>query len=212
VKIILASNNKGKIQEFRALLKPFDIDLIAQSELNVPDIAETGLSFIENALIKARHASRLTGLPALADDSGLAVRALHGAPGIYSARYAGEKAAAADNIQKLLHELKSTPADKREAEFHCVLAFLSHADDPTPLVCDGKWAGFITDAPRGTSGFGYDPVFYVPSQQKTAAELPPDIKNNISHRGIALQLLLKMLAEKIHEDGAFSQTINKNLF
>lgn len=197
MKVVLASNNSGKIREFRELLQHFHIDLIPQRELGVEEIEETGLTFIENALIKARHASRITGLPAIGDDSGLAVIALQGAPGIYTARYAGPNATSADNIQKLLSELKQVPDDRRQAYFHCVLVYLSHPNDPIPLVCDGSWQGMILREPQGTGGFGYDPVFYVPSEKKSSAELPPDIKNTLSHRGIALRSLLKLLPEKL---------------
>lgn len=196
-KVVLASNNTGKIHEFNELLKNFHLDIIPQSEFGINDVEETGLTFIENALIKARHAASLTGLPAIADDSGLAVKALQGAPGIYSARYAGPKANASDNIKKLLANLRDVPDDQRQAQFHCVLVYISHDKDPTPLVCDGSWSGIILSAPQGENGFGYDPVFYVPSENKSAAELPPEIKNKISHRGIALQSLLKLLPEKL---------------
>jgi len=197
MRIVLASNNLGKIREFRELLSNFQLDVIPQAELNVPEAEETGLSFIENAIIKARHAARITGLPALADDSGLAVTALQGAPGIYSARYAGAQANAKDNIKKLLSEMKDLPDEKRGASFHCVLVFMSHEHDPTPLVCDGKWSGRILHEPRGTDGFGYDPVFFDPTMQQSAAELPLAVKNKISHRGIALQSLLNLLPEKL---------------
>jgi XTP/dITP diphosphohydrolase len=197
IRVVLASNNPGKIQEFREILNDFYLDIVPQSELGVEEAEETGLTFIENALIKARHAASKTGLPAIADDSGLAVLALHGAPGIYSARYAGPKATAQDNIEKLLANLDTIPDEKRHAEFHCVLVFMSHDKDPTPLVCDGKWSGMILRAPSGENGFGYDPLFYIPAEQKTAAELSSVIKNKISHRGIALQSLLKMLPEKL---------------
>ena len=199
MKVVLASNNQGKILEFRELFKNFHFDLIPQAELGVAEIEETGLSFIENALIKARHASRVTGLPAIADDSGLAVAALSGEPGIFSARYAGPNAKSADNIKKLLTALNDVSDENRQACFHCVLVFMCHANDPTPLVCDGKWSGSILHEPKGSQGFGYDPVFYVPAEKKTAAELPLALKNKISHRGIALQSLLKMLPEKINE-------------
>jgi XTP/dITP diphosphohydrolase len=197
MKVVLASNNAGKVREFRELLKDFHIDLIPQADLGVEEVEETGLSFIENAIIKARHAAKITGLPALADDSGLAVDALRGSPGIYSARYAGAQATAEDNIQKLLAELKEVPEKNRTASFHCVLVYMSHSLDPTPLICDGKWPGMVLHAPRGDAGFGYDPIFYVPSEHKTAAELPGHIKNKISHRGIALQSLLKILPDKL---------------
>jgi XTP/dITP diphosphohydrolase len=199
MKVILASNNPGKIREFGELFKPFSIELVPQAELGISDAEETGLTFIENALIKARHAAKISGLPAIADDSGLSVSALNGAPGIYSARYAGKKANAGENIQKLLVALHGVPDDKRNASFHCVLAFLAHADDPTPLVSDGRWPGFILQAPQGEHGFGYDPVFYVPSEKKSAAELPAAVKNKISHRGIALRMLINHMTEKLHE-------------
>lgn len=197
MKIVLASNNKGKIREFTELLKDFHCEIIPQAELGVDDIEETGLTFIENALIKARHASRVTGLPAIADDSGLAVQALLGAPGIYSARYAGSPTNAANNIRKLLDNMKHIPEDKRQASFHCVLAFMTHAEDPTPIICDGIWQGKILHEPIGENGFGYDPIFYVPTEKKSSAQLPAELKNRISHRGIALQSLLKLLPEKL---------------
>jgi len=197
MKIVLASNNVGKIREFRELLSHLNLEIIPQADLDVPEAEETGLTFIENALIKARHAAKLTGLPALADDSGLSVHALQGAPGIYSARYAGVKAASKDNIHKLLAAMKDVPDDQRVASFHCVLALMTHETDPTPLVCDGKWTGTILREPRGTDGFGYDPIFFDPTRKQSAAELPPEVKNKISHRGIALQSLLTLLPEKI---------------
>lgn len=199
MKVVLASHNQGKIREFQALLKNYAIEIIPQAELGVDDIAETGVTFVENALIKARHAARITGLPALADDSGLTVATLKGAPGIYSARYAGEAKASKANIAKLLTELDGLPEEKRRAYFYCVLVFLTHENDPTPLICDGKWHGRILTAPRGEFGFGYDPVFYVPSEGLASAELTPEIKNTLSHRGIALQSLLKLLPDKINE-------------
>ena len=199
MKIVLASHNAGKIREFRELLIPFNLDVVPQAELQVEEPEETGLSFIENALLKARHAALHTGLPAIADDSGLAVAALAGQPGIYSARYAGVKASADQNIQKLLAQLNAVPDEKRCAYFYCALAFITHADDPTPLICTGKWHGKILKMPKGTKGFGYDPVFYVPDYNMTAAELPADVKNKISHRGMALASLLTLLPEKLHE-------------
>ncbi|VVC74753.1 dITP/XTP pyrophosphatase [Aquicella siphonis] len=197
MKVVLASNNPGKVGEFQELLKNLPIDLLPQSELGIDEAEETGLSFVENAIIKARHAAQAAGLPAIADDSGLAVDALNGAPGIYSARYAGKNAAAQDNIHKLLLDLENVPEEKRTASFHCVLVFMAHALDPTPLICQGKWSGMILRAPQGGNGFGYDPVFYVPAEKKSAAELPNQVKNKISHRGIALQSLLKMLPDKL---------------
>lgn len=198
MKIVLASSNSGKIKEFNALLKDLNIDVIPQSEFGIKDAEETGLTFIENAMIKARHAAAQSGLPALADDSGLCVSALLGAPGIYSARYAGKEANAKANIQKLLTELSDVPPEKRNAAFHCALVFMLHAKDPTPLVCEGRWEGMIGNKPSGQEGFGYDPIFYVASEKKTASELPPALKNRLSHRYQALQQLLKRLPEKIN--------------
>lgn len=195
MKIVLASHNAGKIRELSALLNSFDITIIPQAELNINEAEETGLTFIENALIKARHASAATGLPALADDSGLVVDALNGQPGIYSARYAGAKATSKERIEKLLTELKHVPDEKRHAHFYCVLALLKHQHDPTPFICTGKWEGKILHTPRGEDGFGYDPIFYVTAEKKTAAELPLAIKNKISHRGLALQRLMTMLPD-----------------
>ncbi len=197
MKIILASNNAGKVKEFNALFAPLKLQIIPQSELNVEEIEETGLTFIENAILKARHAAKITGLPALADDSGLVVDSLQGAPGIYSARYAGSKASADDNIQKLLTDLNNVTDVRRLAHFHCALVFMQHANDPTPLVCEGKWHGTILHAKKGDYGFGYDPVFYDATLEKTAAELPLAIKNKISHRGMALESLLKLLPGKL---------------
>lgn len=197
MKVVLASNNTGKIIELSDALKQFQIELIPQSQLGVTEIEETGLSFIENALIKARYASRITGLPAFADDSGLVVPKLNGAPGIYSARYAGISATANDNINKLLAALKDVPDKDRVAYFYCVLVFILHDHDPIPLICDGIWSGIIAKEAIGSSGFGYDPIFYDPSLQKTAAELVLAHKNKISHRGIALQQLKTKLAERI---------------
>lgn len=195
MKIILASHNQGKIQEFQALLKDLQLELIPQAEKNVVDIEETALTFVENALLKARHACQQTGLPVIADDSGLVVPALNGAPGIYSARYAGKNSTAAKNIDKLLLEMKHLHNQDRAATFHCVLVYMTHAKDPTPLICQGTWQGTILETPRGDNGFGYDPVFYDPRQQCSAAELPAEIKNKISHRGQALTLLLQGLTQ-----------------
>jgi XTP/dITP diphosphohydrolase len=191
MKIVFASSNPGKIRELQALIT--DIELIPQTELNVSDVEETGLTFVENAILKARHACEVTGLPAIADDSGLAVNALAGAPGIYSARYAGLKATAEDNIKKLLAALTTISPENRQASFHCVLVYMTHANDPTPLICHGIWHGSILQVPQGNDGFGYDPVFYIANENKSAAELPLDLKNRISHRGQALQLLRKKL-------------------
>jgi XTP/dITP diphosphohydrolase len=189
MKIVLASSNQGKLKELQALLSPLDVELIPQSALNIEDAEETGLTFVENAIIKARHAAKISGLPAIADDSGLAVAALGGAPGIYSARYAGSPTNAKNNIQKLLQAMENVP----------VLVFMLHADDPTPLISDGIWQGSILRTPRGDYGFGYDPVFYVAAENKSSAELSPDVKNRLSHRGQALRNLILRLPDKIHE-------------
>lgn len=191
--VVLATGNAGKVRELASLLADFGLDVVAQTELGVESADETGLTFIENAILKARHAAQVTGLPAIADDSGLAVDALGGAPGIYSARYAGEDASDRQNLEKLLTALDAVPDGKRQAQFHCVLVYLRHADDPTPLVCHGCWAGEITRAPAGDGGFGYDPIFYVPSAGKTAAELSREEKSAVSHRGQALKLLLEAM-------------------
>jgi XTP/dITP diphosphohydrolase len=193
VKIVLASGNQGKLEEFKALLSPYEFTVLPQSDFQVPDVEETGLSFVENAIIKARHAARISGFPALADDSGITIDALHGAPGIYSARFAGEQASDADNINKALTQLKDTPPAQRGAAFHCVLVLMRHPEDPIPLICHGQWRGSILEAPRGENGFGYDPVFQVPEHQCSAAELTREMKNRISHRGQALQQLVNMI-------------------
>lgn len=191
-RIILATSNAGKIAELQALLSP--IECISQRTLGIGDAEETGLSFIENALIKARHASQLSGEPALADDSGLVVPALQGAPGIYSARFAGENASDSDNIQKLLLELQHTPMNDRQAFFYCAIAFIQHANDPTPIIATGTLHGVIATTPSGQHGFGYDPVFYLEKQGCTLAELPPNEKNIISHRASALKQLMTLRA------------------
>jgi len=192
-KVVLATGNAGKVRELASLLNDFGLDVVAQTELGVESADETGLTFIENAIIKARHAAQVTGLPAIADDSGLAVDALGGAPGIYSARFAGADASDEQNLEKLLVELQDVPDGERQAQFHCVLVYMRHADDPTPLVCHGSWQGTIARAPAGSGGFGYDPIFVVPEAGKTAAELSADEKRAVSHRGEALKLLLEAL-------------------
>jgi XTP/dITP diphosphohydrolase len=189
--IILASNNAGKLKEFSQMLAPIGFDLRAQREFNVPEAEEPHLTFVENALEKARHAARLTGLPALADDSGICANALGGAPGVLSARYAGEPKSDARNNQKLITDL-AAGADK-SAYYYCVLVFVRHADDPQPVIADGRWDGEIIAEPRGQGGFGYDPHFLLPPLQKTAAELSPEEKNRLSHRGQALRALVKKL-------------------
>ena len=195
-KVVLATGNAGKVRELASLLSDFGLNIVAQTDLGVTSAEETGLTFIENAILKARHAAQITGLPAIADDSGLAVDVLGGAPGIYSARYAGEDASDQQNMEKLLEALKETPDEQRHAQFHCVLVYLRHADDPTPLVCHGSWSGVITRQAAGHGGFGYDPIFFVPSEGKTAAELTREEKNAISHRGQALKLLLDALRDR----------------
>ncbi|WP_333890732.1 XTP/dITP diphosphatase [Atlantibacter subterraneus] len=192
-KVVLATGNAGKVRELASLLRNFGLDIVAQTDLDVESAEETGLTFIENAILKARHAAAITGLPAIADDSGLAVDALGGAPGIYSARYAGVDASDRQNLEKLLVALNDVPDGQRQAQFHCVLVYLRHADDPTPLVFHGVWPGEITRAPAGEGGFGYDPIFYVPSEGKTAAELTREEKSAISHRGQALKQLLEAM-------------------
>lgn len=192
-RLVIASGNAGKLAEFRDLFGGGGIDCVAQGELGVTDVEETGLSFVENALLKARHAARATGLPALGDDSGLCVDALRGAPGLYSARYAGRHGDAAANIAKLLDALEDVPDRDRGARFCCVLAVLRHAEDPQPLIAEGVWEGRILVAPRGRGGFGYDPVFLDPELALSAAELDPALKNRISHRGRALAALRSRL-------------------
>ncbi|WP_041522159.1 RdgB/HAM1 family non-canonical purine NTP pyrophosphatase [Gilvimarinus agarilyticus] len=193
-KIVLASSNPGKLKEFQQLLAGVGLDVRPQSEFNVTDADETGLSFVENAIIKARNACDATGLPALADDSGIEVDALNGAPGIYSARFSGEGASNESNNQKLLQALINTPEAERGARYQCVLVYMRHSRDPTPLICQGSWGGRILTAPAGDGGFGYDPLFYVPTHQCAAAELSKDEKSRISHRAKALQALLEQLA------------------
>jgi XTP/dITP diphosphohydrolase len=188
-KIVLASGNAGKLRELRELFAGSDIELHAQSEFGIDTPAETGLTFVENAILKARYAAQHTGLPALADDSGLEVDALHGAPGIYSARYAGANASDADNNRKLLDALAQVADAQRTARYQCVIVYLRHAQDPTPLICQGTWQGRIARDYRGDGGFGYDPLFYLPERGCTAAELPPAEKNTVSHRGLAMRLL-----------------------
>ncbi len=192
MRLVLASSNVGKLAELRDLLAD-TCELHAQSEFGVQDAEETGLSFVENAILKARHAARATGLPALGDDSGLCVDALDGAPGLYSARYAGTHGDAEANIDKLLVELDAIDEAKRSARFVCVLAYLRHANDPRPLIAEGVWEGCILDARRGAQGFGYDPVFFSPAHGCSAAELDASVKNRDSHRGLALTRLRALL-------------------
>lgn len=194
LKLVLASGNPGKLAELSDILADLDAEVLPQSEFDVPDAVEDGLSFVENALIKARHAARHSGLPALADDSGLCVDALGGAPGIYSARYAGTHGDDEANNRKLLANL--TDVDNRRAHFHCALVFVRHENDPAPIICEGLWWGEIVDRARGDNGFGYDPLFYIPSLGCCSAELPKAQKNALSHRGQALAQLLTRLQQR----------------
>jgi len=193
-KIVLASGNPGKIREIQAILA--DHPIVPQSDFSISDAEETGTTFVENAIIKARHAARHSGLPAIADDSGLVVDALDGAPGVYSARYAGLGSSDLDNLQKLLKELDGVPEAQRSARFICVLVFMLNADDPTPVIAEGIWEGRILTRPAGSNGFGYDPVFWVPTHHCASAELQPEVKNVLSHRGQALRSLTSTLKAK----------------
>lgn len=195
-RVVLATGNRGKLEEIRRLLAGLDLSLTAQSELGIESPEETGACFVENALIKARFAAAQAGLPAIADDSGLAVAALDGRPGIHSARYAGPRAMDAENIAKLLGELDGLTGDEREASFHCVAVFVASADDPAPLVAEGIWPGRILEHPCGQGGFGYDPVFYDPARAQSAAEMTAEEKNAASHRGRAFRRLAELLAAR----------------
>jgi len=192
--LVLATGNPGKVNELANMLSPLNINVVPQSDYNVTEVAETGTTFVENAIIKARHAAKITGLPSIADDSGLEVDGLNGAPGVYSARYAGSAASDQDNIDKLLTELGNNLI--RTARFWCVLVLMRHENDPTPLICSASWEGEITLTQNGEGGFGYDPVFFIPSLHCTSAELTKEQKNALSHRGQALQKLLKELKLK----------------
>lgn len=192
-RVVLATGNAGKLKEISEMLAGLDFEIVSQNSLGITEAEETGISFAENALLKARHAAQLSGLPAIADDSGLEVDALHGAPGVYSARYAGPAATDADNNAKLLAALDGVPDSERGARFQCVMVYVGDARDPTPLICRGTWEGRILDAARGQNGFGYDPLFLVRERNCSSAELPPETKNRLSHRGQALRLLLERL-------------------
>lgn len=194
-RIVLASNNPGKVREINQLLAQQEIQVIPQREFDVPEAEETGLTFVENALIKARNAAQHSGQPAIADDSGIEVDALQGAPGVYSARFAGPGSSGEDNNRRLLEALQNIPPESRSARFQCVMVYLRHAEDPTPIICQGTWEGQILEAPRGEGGFGYDPLFLLTEQGCTSAELPPEEKNRLSHRGQALRRLLAALSE-----------------
>jgi XTP/dITP diphosphohydrolase len=192
-KILLASSNPGKVREIQAILANHDIEVVPQSVFRIPDAVETGLTFIENAILKARQAARLSGLPTIADDSGLEVDALQGAPGVFSARYAGEGATDAANNAELLRNMDGMPDDRRTARFRCVMVLLRHERDPSPLIGQGTWEGIILREPRGAGGFGYDPLFFVPETGCASAELPAEEKNRLSHRGKALRSLAEQL-------------------
>lgn len=192
-RLVVATGNRGKLAEIREVLAGTGIELVAQSELGISDADETGTTFVENALIKARHASRVSGLPALGDDSGICVDALSGAPGLISARYAGAHGDGVANIVKLLGALEGIEDARRGAHFHCTIVLLQTADDPAPMIAEGRWNGRILHAPRGENGFGYDPIFFDPVLGKGAAELDPDVKNRVSHRGQALARLRESL-------------------
>lgn len=193
-RIVLASSNAGKVREINQMLAGLNLEVLPQSQFGVPDVDETGLTFVENAILKARNAARHARHPAIADDSGLEVDALEGRPGIYSARYAGPGAGDEANLRKLLAELEPVPDEQRTARFQCLMVYLRHAEDPTPLIFQGTWEGRIARAPRGANGFGYDPVFFVPTHGCAAAELAPEEKNRLSHRGQALRQLAAALA------------------
>ena len=190
-KIVLASGNAGKVREINKLFAGCGIEVVPQSDFNVPEVPETGTTFVENAIIKARHAARLTGLPAISDDSGIEVDALDARPGVYSARYAGEGASDLDNNNKMLEELRGIPEAERTARYWCLLVFMRHHNDPVPIITQASWEGRILEAPLGDDGFGYDPIFYVPTHNCASGELSMEEKNKISHRALALQAMLE---------------------
>lgn len=191
--VVLASGNPGKLREFQQLLSAPGFEVVPQSAFGIEPPEETGLSFVENAILKARHAARVSGLPAIADDSGIEVDALEGAPGIYSARFAGDSASDEDNNRHLLDRLAAVPEAQRTARYQCLLVFMRHASDPTPVICQGSWEGRILTAPQGDGGFGYDPLFFVPSHSCSAAELAKEEKARLSHRALASKQLLASL-------------------
>jgi len=194
--VVLASDNQGKIREINSLLRNTPLEVVGQGSLGVEPIEETGTTFIDNALLKARNAARQTGLAAIADDSGLEVDALGGRPGVYSARFAGPQATDTKNVEKLLAALDGISPEKRSARFRCAMVYVTHADDPDPLICEGAWEGKIITEPKGDNGFGYDPIFWIEGEKATAAELAPERKNILSHRGQALRMLVAQLAER----------------
>jgi len=197
-RIVLASGNKGKIAEIQAILKQQAIEVVSQSHFDVPDVEETGTTFIENAIIKARHASAISNLPAIADDSGLEVDAIEGKPGVYSARYAGLPSNDSNNTNKLLLALADVPQAQRTARFHCVMVFMAHANDPSPLIGHGVWEGEIALQPEGDNGFGYDPVFYIPEHNCMSAQLDASVKNSLSHRAQALKQLMPQISAQFN--------------
>ncbi len=194
-RIVLASNNTGKVREISQLLQGLQLEVLPQGQFDIPEAEETGLTFVENAILKARNAARYSGLPAIADDSGLEVDALKGAPGIYSSRFAGADATDSDNNRRLLEELSGVAEEQRSARFQCVMVFMRHAEDPTPIICQGTWEGRILSEPAGDNGFGYDPLFLVPDKGCSSAQLPAEEKNRLSHRGQALRQLLALLSD-----------------
>ncbi len=194
MRIVLASGNAGKLREINQILEGVAFQAVPQTDFDVPEVEETGLTFVENAIIKARHACQHSGLPAIADDSGLEVDALQGAPGIYSARYAGSGATDAENLSRLLSDMDNIPEQERAARFQCLMVFMRHEHDPTPVICQGTWDGRILRKSVGENGFGYDPVFFVPSENSSAAQLEASVKNSLSHRGQALAQLVQRLA------------------
>lgn len=192
-KLVIASGNQGKLRELAALLEPLDYEVHTQAEFNVPDVPETGTTFVENAIIKARHAAEITGLPAVADDSGIEVDALDGAPGVYSARFSAPDASDEKNNALLVEKLRDVPEDQRTARYRAVIVYMKHAKDPSPMICEGSWEGRIVLQPQGEGGFGYDPYFFVPTHGCTSAELSAEQKNRLSHRGQALRKLVDRL-------------------
>ncbi len=199
-KIVIATHNQGKLREFKKLLQDTDIEILPESDFDVKSPEETGTTFVENAIIKARNAAKATGLPAFADDSGIALDCLNGRPGVYSARFSGPNATDEANLDLLIKEASKFPEDERVARYWCVLVFMKSANDPAPLICQASWKGRIITDKRGTNGFGYDPSFYIPLLGKTAAELEPEVKNRLSHRGQAMRKLLDLLKENFGDD------------
>ncbi len=209
-RIVLASNNAGKLREFNRILVGQPVEVVPQAEFGFAEVEETGLSFVENAILKARNAAQHTGLPAIADDSGIEVDALNGAPGIYSARFAGVGASDQQNLEKLLLDMKDVSDQERTARFQCLLVYMRHANDPTPQIFQGTWEGSILHQPQGENGFGYDPIFLVPEYQCSSAELASEVKNRISHRGQAMQKLLAGLSLLSYRDQDLTVPLNSS--